>query len=41
MKPRGKSLGGVDWLHINCASWLGPNKWYDAGVNASTRKHHL
>ncbi len=22
---------GVDWLHINCASWLGPNKWYDAG----------
>ena len=31
MKPRGKSLGGVDWLHINCASWLGPNKWYDAG----------
>ena len=31
MKPGGKSLGGVDWLHINCASWLGPNKWYDAG----------
>ena len=23
--------GGVDWLHINCVSWLGPNKWYDAG----------
>lgn len=22
---------GVDWFHINCASWLGPNKWYDAG----------
>ncbi len=21
---------GIDWLHINCASWLGPNKWYDA-----------
>ena len=20
---------GIDWLHINCASWLGPNKWYD------------
>lgn len=20
-----------DWLHINCASYLGPNKWYDAG----------
>ncbi|MBO4316948.1 MAG: aryl-sulfate sulfotransferase, partial [Mailhella sp.] len=22
---------GIDWFHINCASWLGPNKWYDAG----------
>ncbi len=22
---------GVDWLHMNCVSWLGPNKWYDAG----------
>lgn len=22
---------GIDWCHINCASWLGPNKWYDAG----------
>lgn len=21
----------VDWLHINCASYLGPNKWYDQG----------
>ena len=21
----------MDWFHINCASWLGPNKWYDAG----------
>ena len=32
MNPRGgKELGGVDWFHINCASWLGPNKWYDAG----------
>ena len=27
----GKQHGGVDWLHINCASWLGPNKWYDKG----------
>lgn len=26
------SGGGVgDWLHINSASWVGPNKWYDAG----------
>ena len=31
MAPVGKKLGGVDWFHINCASWLGPNKWYDAG----------
>ena len=37
-KTREKTLGrkplahqGIDWLHINCASWLGPNKWYDAG----------
>lgn len=27
----GKDHGGVDWFHINCASWLGSNKWYDAG----------
>ncbi len=37
-KTRERALGrrplahqGIDWLHINCASWLGPNKWYDAG----------
>ncbi len=24
--------GGIgDWLHINCMSYLGPNKWYDQG----------
>jgi|SRR5271157_797299 len=22
---------GLDWFHVNCASWLGPNKWYDQG----------
>jgi len=21
----------VDWLHVNCASYLGPNKWFDRG----------
>ena len=21
----------ADWLHINSASWLGPNRWYDEG----------
>ena len=26
------SGGGMgDWMHINCMSLLGPNKWYDAG----------
>lgn len=32
----GGPLGGTglnmgDWMHINSASWIGPNKWYDAG----------
>ncbi len=27
---------GFDWWHQNCASFLGPNKWYDAG---DTRFH--
>ncbi len=22
---------GGDWIHINTASWLGPNQWYDRG----------
>ncbi len=22
---------GGDWIHVNTASWLGPNKWFDAG----------
>ena len=22
---------GGDWIHVNTASWLGPNKWYDKG----------
>lgn len=22
---------GGDWIHINTASWLGPNRWYDRG----------
>lgn len=38
-----------DWMHINCMSVLGPNKWYDAGderllltTSSSTaaRPHH-
>ena len=27
-----ESGGGMgDWMHINSMSYLGPNKWYDAG----------
>ena len=27
-----KAGGGMgDWLHINCMSELGPNKWYEKG----------
>ncbi|MEO6080600.1 MAG: aryl-sulfate sulfotransferase [Steroidobacteraceae bacterium] len=22
---------GIDWFHTNSATWLGPNKWFDAG----------
>jgi hypothetical protein len=22
---------GGDWIHLNSASWVGPNKWYDQG----------
>ena len=24
-----KSGGGYDWLHVNCLSYVGPNRWYD------------
>jgi hypothetical protein len=23
--------GSFDWLHVNSATWLGPNRWFDAG----------
>ncbi|MCF8011673.1 MAG: aryl-sulfate sulfotransferase [Clostridiales bacterium] len=29
MRTAGGGMG--DWMHINCMSKLGPNKWYDAG----------
>ncbi|ANZ63728.1 thioredoxin [Secundilactobacillus paracollinoides] len=29
MVPAGGGMG--DWLHINCLSTLGPNRWYDNG----------
>ena len=28
---RTRGVVGGDWIHINSASWLGPNKWYDKG----------
>ncbi len=27
----GARTGSVDWLHINSATYVGPNRWYDAG----------
>ena len=32
-QPRnlGNTTRGFDWMHINSATWLGPNRWYDAG----------
>jgi hypothetical protein len=26
-----KARGSVDWLHINSATYVGPNRWFDAG----------
>jgi hypothetical protein len=26
-----EARGGADWLHINSATFVGPNRWYDAG----------
>jgi hypothetical protein len=26
-----EARGGQDWLHINSASYVGPNRWHDAG----------
>jgi hypothetical protein len=28
---RGGKKDGYDWLHMNSAVWLGPNKWFEAG----------
>jgi hypothetical protein len=26
-----ESRGSYDWLHINSATWVGPNRWHEAG----------
>lgn len=31
-EPTGENQG-FDWFHQNCASYLGPNKWFDQGDN--------
>ena len=28
---RTPGMVGGDWIHLNSASWVGPNKWYDKG----------
>jgi hypothetical protein len=28
---RTPGIVGGDWIHLNTASWVGPNKWYDQG----------
>lgn len=30
-EPEDWGAGRVDWMHINSMSYVGPNKWYDAG----------
>lgn len=29
--PRPKAQNGFDWLHLNSATYVGPNHWFDAG----------
>jgi hypothetical protein len=29
--PAATPVRAFDWVHINSATWLGPNKWHDAG----------
>jgi hypothetical protein len=36
---RGGAQGGFDWLHINSATYLGPNRWFDAGDTRFAPNH--
>ena len=36
---RGGAQTGFDWLHINSATYLGPNKWFDAGDTRFAPNH--
>jgi hypothetical protein len=34
-----KGRGSFDWLHINSATYVGPNKWFDAGDKRFAPNH--
>ena len=36
-----RARGNVDWLHINSATYVGPNRWYDAGDQRFDPRHVL
>jgi outer membrane protein assembly factor BamB len=36
---RGGRGGAFDWLHINSATYVGPNKWFDAGDQRFAPNH--
>ena len=36
-----KARESVDWLHINSATYVGPNRWYDAGDQRFHPEHVL
>ena len=37
--PFNDARQSADWLHINSANYLGPNKWYDAGDERFNPQH--
>ncbi len=37
--PFNEARQSADWLHINSATYLGPNKWYDAGDERFNPQH--
>ena len=34
-----KARGSYDWLHVNSATYLGPNRWFDAGDQRFAPNH--
>ena len=41
-RPSTPAAGSFDWLHINSATYVGPNQWFDAGRPAvrPEQRHH-